>query len=222
MDTDALLLSLILAVSTSAILLPVALFLAHRLSQEFVRARNIYLAVIMLPIVLPPTVLGYYFLQLFNPQNSLGSFWQALFDQPLLFSFEALLFAACIFNLPFMFQPVYLAFKSIPISVREAAWCSGLSTWQTFLKVELPLAWPGVLTAIVLTIAHTLGEFGVVLMVGGNIPGETRTLSIAIYDRVQMFDTAGAGTMSAVLLLFSFLTIAFIYFLDGRYARKHH
>ena len=126
------------------------------------------------------------------------------------------LLASIIFNIPFAVQPVQRAFEAIPESIREAAWCSGLSHWMTFMKVELPLAWPGLVAAVILTFAHTLGEFGVVLMVGGNIEGTTRTISIAIYDRVQTFDNHSAGIMSAALLLISFAAITFIYTLHDR------
>src|SRR5690554_5497551 len=113
-------------------------------------------------------------------------------------------------------QPIQRTFETVPANQREAAWCSGLSPWQTFLRIELPLVWPGIISALALTFAHTLGEFGAILMVGGAIDGETRTLAIAIYDRVQAFDEAGAGIMSAMLLLVSFLTIGVVYGLAGR------
>jgi len=221
MDYTALKLSLLLAISTALLLLPAGIVLARWLSWHTVRGRNMILAVITLPLVLPPTVLGYYLLRVFNRESIIGNIWSGLFDSSLLFSFEGLLVASMIFNLPFIFQPIYLAFKSIPSTVREAAWCCGLSSWQTFLRIELPLAWPGILSASILTIAHTLGEFGVVLMVGGNIPGETRTLSIAIYDKVQMFEQDSAGVMSATLLLFSFISIGIIYYLNERFTRQH-
>lgn len=221
MDLTALKLSLLLAATTAIILLPASIILARYLNSNNVKGKTLIMALITLPLLLPPTVLGYYLLTLFGHQAVIGQFWHSLFGSSLLFSFEGLLLAALIFNLPFMFQPVYLAFKSIPVSVREAAWCCGLSTWQTFLKIELPLAWPGILSASILTMAHTMGEFGVVLMVGGNIPGETRTLSIAIYDKVQMFDATSAGIMSATLLMISFCSIGLIYFLNERYNKYH-
>ncbi|MCG8325064.1 MAG: molybdate ABC transporter permease subunit [Thiotrichales bacterium] len=222
MDYPALKLSLILAGCTALILLPISIILAHTLCRKPVSGKNTILALITLPLVLPPTVLGYYLLVIFSRDYWAGDLWFSLFSQPLLFSFEGLLIASAIFNLPFMFQPIYLAFKSIPPNIREAAWCCGMSTWKTFLRIELPLAWPGILSAIILTIAHTLGEFGVVLMVGGNIPDETRTLSISIYDRVQMFDHYGAGVMSAVLLVISMGAIIAIYYLNDRFTRQHN
>jgi len=153
--------------------------------------------------VLPPTVLGYYFIVAFAGQS--------LFGEPLVFSFTGLLVASIIINLPFAIQPIQRAYEAIPSEIKEAAKVSGLSTWQRFRLIELPLAWRGILSGGAMTFAHTLGEFGVVLMVGGAIPGETKTASIAIYDKVQTFDTAGAGALSLVLLLISLIAIAISY-----------
>ncbi len=136
--------------------------------------------------------------------------------QTLVFSFPGLVLASLIYSLPFAVQPVLRALEAIPMQLREAAWCSGLSCWQSFWKIELPLARTGVISALALSFAHTLGEFGVVLMVGGNIPGRTRTLSVAIYDRVQAFDEAGAAAMSALLLVFSFVVVTLVYALERR------
>ena len=162
----------------------------------------------MAPLVLPPTVLGFYLLSAMGANASLGKAWGAMFGHPLAFSFEGLVAASVLINLPFAVQPMQRAFEALPPDVREAAWVSGLSPWRTFWRIEAPLAWPGVLSAFALTFTHTLGEFGVVLMVGGSIPGETRTIALAIYDRVQAFDTHGAGLMSALLLAFSIGAIA--------------
>jgi len=185
-------------------------------------AKGFIEALVALPLVLPPTVLGYYLLTVFSRHSPLGGAYHSLFNQPLAFSFEGLLLASVIFNIPFAIQPMQRAFEAMPGELREAAWCSGLSHWQTFARIELPLAWTGVLTAVLLTFAHTLGEFGVVLMVGGNIPGETKTIAIAIYDRVQAFDDARAATMSALLLLFSFVAIGVVYFVNDRYKQRFH
>ena len=127
-----------------------------------------------------------------------------------------------IFNIPFAIQPMQRGFEAIAPEVRDAAACCGLTRWRTLWRIELPLAWPGILSAVVLTFAHTLGEFGVVLMVGGSIPGETKTIAIAIYDRVQAFDTAGAGLMSAVLLLISLIAIGAAYFTTSRARSRRH
>ncbi len=160
-------------------------------------------AALALPLVLPPTVLGYYFIVAFAGRS--------LFGEPLVFSFTGLLIASIIINLPFAIQPIQRAYEAIPSEIKEAAKVSGLSTWQRFRLIELPLAWRGILSGGAMTFAHTLGEFGVVLMVGGAIPGETKTASIAIYDKVQTFDTAGAGALSLVLLLISLVAIAISY-----------
>ncbi len=211
MDWQALTLSLRLAAWTTLILFGVGLAVARALAWRRFRGRGLVEAVVALPLVLPPTVLGYYLLVAFGRQSWAGRAFEALTGTTLAFSFSGLLVASVLYSLPFAVQPMLRAFEGVPALLREAAWCSGLSRWQTFCRVEFPLAWPGILTALVLSFAHTLGEFGVVLMVGGNIPGSTRTISIAIYDRVQAFDTESAGTMSLVLLVISFLTIGLVY-----------
>ena len=221
MDWQALTLSLRLAAWTTLILLPVAVTVARALAWRHFAAKGLVEALIALPLVLPPTVLGYYLLATFGAASPLGRALQGLFGQPLLFTFEGLLLASLIFNLPFAVQPMQRAFESVPAAVREAAWVSGMSRLRTFWRIELPLAWPGVLSALVLTFAHTLGEFGVVLMVGGNIPGETKTISIAIYDRLQAFDDSGAAMMSALLLGLSFTAIALVHFLTRRVGVRH-
>jgi len=171
--------------------------------------------------VLPPTVLGYYLILSFGSTSAIGRVYETLTGHGLVFTFDGLLLASIIFNLPFAVQPMQRAFEAVPMNVREAAWCCGMSHWQTFWRIELPLAWTGILSALVLTFAHTLGEFGVVLMMGGNIPEQTRTLSIAIYDRVQMFDLDSAGVMSALLLGLSVVAISFVYMLGYRSRRNH-
>ena len=138
----------------------------------------------------------------------------------LVFSFEGLLIASVIFNIPFAIQPIQRSFETIPPEVREAAACCGMTPWQSLRRVELPLAWPGVLTAMVLSFAHTLGEFGIVLMVGGSIPGETRTIAISIYDRVQAFDDVSAAKMSALLLALSLVAVALAFGFSRRIGRR--
>lgn len=216
MDWDALTLSLRLGTWTTVILVPCGIALARVLAWRRFRGREVVEALVALPLVLPPTVLGYYLLVAFGGASALGRGYQTLFGAPLAFSFEGLLLASLIFNLPFAIQPIQRAFAAIAPNLREAAWCSGLSGWQTFRRIELPLAYPSVLSAAVLTFAHTLGEFGVVLMVGGNLPGQTKTIAIAIYDRVQAFDDAGAARMSAMLVLISFVAIVVIHGLTRR------
>jgi molybdate transport system permease protein len=170
----------------------------------------------MLPLVLPPTVLGFYLLIAFSPLSVFGGFLKSVLGGPLVFTFAGILIASLIVNLPFAVQPIQRAFEAIPPNVREAAFVSGLSRWETMRRIELPLAWPGIVSAIALTFAHTLGEFGVILMIGGSIPGETRVLSISIYDSVQTFRTGQAGVMSAVLLGFSLAAIAIVHMLARR------
>lgn len=220
MDWSALALSLKLAAWTTVILMPVGVMIGRTLARRQFVAKSMVEALIALPLVLPPTVLGFYLLVAFSSASPLGQVYETLIGRPLVFSFQGLLLASLIFNLPFAVQPVQRAFESLPSDIREAAWCCGMSPWRTFRMIEFPLVWTGVLSAIVLTFAHTLGEFGVVLMVGGNIPGETQTIAIAIYDRVQALQEQQAALMSAILLAFSFITISLIYIMNNR-TRRH-
>jgi molybdate transport system permease protein len=220
MDWTALWLSLRLAAWTVLMLLPLGIFLGRLLAYRDFAGKEIVEALVALPLVLPPTVFGYYLLVAFGAASPIGQFWQAAFGHQLVFTFEGLLVASIIFNLPFSIQPMQRGFEAIPPDVREAAACCGMSPWRALVKVELPLAWPGILTAMVLSFAHTLGEFGIVLMVGGSIPGETKTIAIAIYDRVQAFDDAAAGRMSALLLIFSLVTIALTFAFSRKIGRR--
>jgi molybdate transport system permease protein len=220
MDWTALGLSLRLAGWTVVILLPVAVILGRALAYRRFRGKGLIEALVMLPLVLPPTVFGFYLLVAFGGNSPVGELWQRLFGHQLVFSFEGLVVASVIFNLPFAIQPAQRGFEAVPVEVREAAATCGMSPARSLWRVELPLAWPGVMTAMVLTFAHTLGEFGIVLMVGGSIPGETKTIAIAIYDRVQAFDNRGAAVMSAVLVGISLVTIAVTYWLSARVGRR--
>jgi len=220
-DWPALLLSLKLSAWTVVLLLPMAVLAARELAWRRFAGSAWVEALVALPLVLPPTVLGYYLLTLFGGATAIGHAYQSLVGRPLAFSFEGLLLASVIFNIPFAVQPMQQAFKAVPEDVREAAWCSGMSRWRTFRLVELPLAWPGMVSALALTFAHTMGEFGVVLMMGGNIPGETKTIAIAIYDRVQAFDERSAGIMSAVLLVFALFAIAMVHVYSAKVGRRH-
>lgn len=206
-DFDSLLLSIKLALWTLALILPFGVWVSHSL-QKAGKCKSWIEAALALPLVLPPTVLGYYLL--------VGLSGKTLFGIPLVFSFTGILIASLIVNLPFAIQPIQRAFESINPEIIEAAQVSGLSGWQIFRLIEFPLAWRGITSAAVLTFAHTLGEFGVVLMVGGAIPGETKTVSIAIYDKVQSFDTSGAGLLSLILLGTSLVAIAISYGIFGR------
>ena len=220
MDWTALRLSLVLAATTLVVLLPASVFAARWLATTRSRARPWLEALTALPLVLPPTVVGYYLLVALGGRSPLGGAFERLFGAPLAFSFAGLVVASVIVNIPFAVQPMQRAFAAIPREVREAAQCCGLSRAQTLARIELPLAWPGLLSAAVLTFAHTLGEFGVVLMVGGNIPGQTQTIAISIYDRVQAFDTAAAGTMSLFLVAISFVTVALSFGLADRWITR--
>ncbi|MFC3727018.1 molybdate ABC transporter permease subunit [Neoaquamicrobium sediminum] len=220
MDWTALWLSLRLAGWTVLILLPLSILLGRLLAYRRFRGKGFTEALIMLPLVMPPTVFGFYLLVAFGANSPVGGIWQSLVGRQLVFSFEGLVLASVVLNLPFAIQPAQRGFEAIPTEVREAAQCCGLSPLRSLLKVELPLAWPGLLTAMVLTFAHTLGEFGVVLMVGGSIPGETKTIAIAIYDRVQAFDDQSAAIMSAVLLAISLATISLTFWLSARVGRR--
>lgn len=200
MDWRALEVSLALAFWTIVLLIPLATLLARWLAWGQFRGRTLVGALVALPLVLPPTVLGFYLLDAVGGGSLLGELYRTVTGGSLAFSFQGLVVASLLFNLPFAVLPIERAFETIPQNVREAAWVSGLSNWQTFWRIEGPLAWPGFASALALVFAHSLGEFGVVLMVGGNVPGETRTASVAIYDQVQAFETAAAGRMSLVLL----------------------
>lgn len=216
MDWQALILSLELAASTLLVLLPAGLWLGRWLAYTQVAGKTWIEAIVVLPLVLPPTVLGYYLLVSMGGASPLGAWVQQTLGVRLSFNFLGLLIASVIFNIPFLVQPVQRAFEAIPRQLGEAAAVSGLTAWQTFWCIELPLAWPGVLSACVLTFVHTLGEFGVVLMVGGSIPGETKTIAISIYDRVQSFDLAGANQMALLLLLFSLGAVGASFFASAR------
>ena len=220
MDAGALRVSLLLAVATVGVLLPLGTWAGHALATRRVRGKAVVEALVAVPLILPPTVLGFYLLVMFSARSPLGAALEAVFGRTLAFSFGGLLVASVIVNIPFVVQPIQRAFESIPPDVREAAACCGLTPLRRFLRIEMPLAWPGILTAAMLTFAHTLGEFGVVLMVGGSIPGETRTLSIAIYDRMQAFDDRSAAVMAATLLVMTVGTLSLTTWL-ARPAARH-
>ena len=201
MDWSAAGVSVALGLTTVGLLLPAGIWAGHALARRHFRGKAIVEAAVAIPLILPPTVLGFYLLHTFSTGSALGAAFLQVTGHALAFSFPGLVLASAIANIPFVVQPIQRAFESVPADVREAAACCGLTPWQRFVRIEAPLAWPGILTAAILAFAHTLGEFGVVLMVGGNIPGQTRTISIAIYDRMQAFDDRGAALMAAVLLV---------------------
>jgi len=208
MDWIAFWLSIKLGFFTVLILLPLSMFLARWLSVSHFRGKSVLEAMLAVPLVLPPTVVGYYLLVGMSNDSLIGRWLIELTGQGVVFHFSGLLIASIIVNIPFAVQPMQRAFEAIPQDIRDSAACCGMNYWRQLIMVEIPLAWPGMLTALVLTFAHTLGEFGVVLMVGGSIPGETRTIAISIYDRVQSFDYESAGQMSLILLIFSVVVLA--------------
>jgi molybdate transport system permease protein len=213
MDWSALHVSLTLAVLTTLVLLPVGLALARWLAVTAWAGRPVVEALLLLPLSLPPTVIGFYFLVALGQGSALGA-WLVASGIRLVFTLEGLLLVSVLVNLPFMVQPIQRSFAAVPHSLREAAWVSGLSEWQTFWRIELPLAWPGLLAGMALTVAHTLGEFGVVLMVGGNIEGETRTLSVSLYDKVQGMDLQSAHVMALSLVGISLLALSLVLAFD--------
>ncbi|HET8725747.1 MAG TPA: molybdate ABC transporter permease subunit [Anaeromyxobacteraceae bacterium] len=216
MDVDALRLSFTLAALTTVILLALGLPLAAWLASSRWRLKPVVEAVVALPLVLPPTVLGFYLLVAMGPASPLGRGWIAAFGRPLAFSFEGLLLASVVYSIPFAVQPFAAALRAVDPRLVEASHTLGASPAATFLRVTLPLAAPGVVAGAVLTFAHALGEFGVVLMVGGNIRGETRTLSIAIFDAVERLDYAAAGRTSLFLLALSFAMLLATHALQRR------
>jgi len=216
---DSLSVSLRLAFWTTALLIPLGIVLGRWLVHSRSRWRGWVDTLVLLPLLLPPTVLGFYLLITLSPASPLGGWFQQQFGIALTFSFTGLVLASLVANLPFAVQPIQQAFNALPVDTTEAAHVHGLSRWKTFWRIEVPQIWAGILTAATLTFAHTLGEFGVVLMVGGNIAGETRTLSIAIYDNVQAFDMTTAGWMTATLLASSLIAICILRFTATRTAR---
>jgi len=214
MNWDALFLSLRLALVTSFALLAICLPLSYWITHS--RWRGIFLveALVSLPMVLPPTVLGYYLLVGMGPQSFLGRGLARIFGGPLVFSFRGLVLASILYSLPFAVQPLSAAFSAVDQRLIDLSLTLGKSSLETFFRVLLPLSSRGVLTAFILSFAHTLGEFGIVLMVGGNIPGVTRTLSIALYDQVQAMDNQGASETALFLLLLSFFCLSLVYFVD--------
>ena len=216
---DPLFLSLKLAAITTVILLIVATPLAWWLSNARGPLKAPIQAVVALPIVLPPTVLGFYFLVFLSPNTPVGRFWVELTGSTLTFSFTGLVVASLVYSLPFAVQPLQSAFETLGRKEFEAARTLGASRFDAFVSVIVPLAVPGFVSSAVLAFAHTLGEFGVVLMVGGNIPGETRTVSIAIYDHVESLDYAAAHSLSAILLIAAFVILLAMFLFNHRPAR---
>jgi molybdate transport system permease protein len=211
MDWTAIALSVRLAALVAAILLVLALPIAYWLTFSGWRGKFAVEAVVALPLVLPPTVLGFYVLLAIGSRSPIGRLWTAWTGHGLAFTFEALVLASILYSLPFAVQPMSAAFAQLDRSLLDASATLGAGRWRTFARVVLPLSVEGVIAGLVLSFAHTLGEFGVVLMVGGNLPGVTRTVSIAIYDQVQSLQYDAANRTAFALLTFSFLVLAIVY-----------
>jgi molybdate transport system permease protein len=215
MDVQALLLTLRLAATTTLILLAVALPLAWWLARTASRLRPAAEALSSLPLLLPPTVLGFYLLVMLGPNTAFGRGLTAVFGHPLSFTFTGLVIGSVVYSFPFAVQPLTAGFRALNVSMLEDAALLGASPARTFFTVALPLARPALLTSAVLTFMHTVGEFGVVLMIGGNIPGATRTISIALYDHVQEFDYAQANRTALLLMVCAFVALLVIYLRRG-------
>lgn len=211
MFREPLILSLKLALITTLVLVLIGIPLAYFLSRSKSRTKPFIESIISLPLVLPPTVLGFYFLMAFGRNSELGSWLDDTLGLSLVFSFEGLVIASVIYSLPFMVHPVQAGFRNLPASLREAAQLMGHSDWSIFHRILVPNIKSSLITGIVLSFAHTIGEFGVVLMIGGNIPGLTEVASIAIYKEVETMNYAAANQYSLILLLFSFAILFMVY-----------
>jgi molybdate transport system permease protein len=205
---------------TTAVLILIGTPLAWWLSQTPSRLKPAAQAIVAMPIVLPPTVLGFYLLILLGPNGAIGSWWVELTGSALTFSFTGLVVASCVYSLPFAVQPLQSAFESLPRQTMEFAWTQGASKLDAFFAVAVPMSTRGFIGASVLAFAHTLGEFGVVLMVGGNIPGETRVVSIAIYDHVETLNYSAAHQMSLLLLGFAFIVLFAMFVINRRWSTR--
>ncbi|RCH55684.1 molybdate ABC transporter permease subunit [Mucilaginibacter hurinus] len=220
MDLSPIWLTLKLAAITTLLLLAIGLPLAWWLSRGRSGIKLVTEALITMPLVLPPSVLGFYLLLAFSPQNGLGKWLLHTFDVQLVFSFPGLVLASIVYSLPFMIGPVKSALQQLPVSLAQASYTLGKTEWQTFTCVLLPNIKPSLLTAIVLTFAHTLGEFGVVLMIGGSIPGVTRVASIAVYDAVEQMDYSSANNYSLLLFAITFFMVMAVFIFNKYHAKS--
>ena len=216
MDWTAVAVSLELALIVAAVLLVIAIPLAYWITFSRWRGKFLVEAVVALPLVLPPTVLGFYVLVAIGSRSPIGRMWERWTGRGLAFTFEALVLASILYSLPFAVQPIAAAFAQLDTSLVEASATLGSTRWRTFSRVVLPLSLQGVVAGAVLSFAHTIGEFGVVLVVGGNLPGVTRTISISVYDQVQSLQYDAANATALALLAFSFVVLAFVYALMRR------
>ncbi len=216
MDWTAIWLTIRLAACTTVILLILGLPLAYWLASTRFRGKFLVDAAVALPIILPPSVVGFYILWATGPRSPIGRAYESITDGMLPFSFPGILVASVLFNIPFAVRPFASSFAAVNRKLVEASWCLGVSRLRTFFGVVLPLSWTGILTGLVLTFAHAVGEFGVVLMVGGSIPGVTRTISISIFDDVQSLNYAAAHQTAIVLIAFAFVALCITYALQRR------
>ncbi len=219
-DWAPLILTFQLASWTTIILFLIGIPLANYLAFSPSPWKPVLETLVSMPLVLPPTVLGFYLLIAFSPANAFGQFIDQYLGLQLVFSFEGLVLASVLYSLPFMVQPIQAGLSNLPKSLREAAYILGKSPWTTLLRVLLPNIRPALLTGVVLTFAHTIGEFGVVLMIGGNIPGETKVASIAIYDEVEALNYAAAGAYATLLFILTFIILLSVYLINGGYLKK--
>lgn len=220
MDWRPLILTFQLAIVTTVILLVISIPLAYWLERSKSKLKPIIETLVSMPLVLPPTVLGFYFLIAFSPNNAFGNWLNDWLGIKLVFSFLGLVIASLIYSLPFMVHPIQSGLASLPDSIAEASYSMGKSKWETLLKVQLPNIKSSLLTGIVLAFAHTIGEFGVVLMIGGNIPGKTKVASIAIYDEVEALNYSVANNYSIILFLITFAILLTVYLINGGYFKK--
>ncbi|MEN8303054.1 MAG: molybdate ABC transporter permease subunit [Campylobacterota bacterium] len=220
LDLTPFILSFKLAGLTTIILFILGMPLAWYLSQTKSKSKPVLEAITALPIVLPPSVLGFYILWALSVNSPIGVFFEETFGVKLVFNFTGLVIASCFYSLPFMVQPLQSGFESINKNMLEASYVSGKSKFKTILKVALPNIKPAVITAVIVTFAHTVGEFGVVLMVGGSIPGETKVASVAIYEFVEIMDYESAHVYSGIMVLMSFIVLLSVYIFNAKHNRK--
>ncbi len=213
-------LSFKLAFITTLILFVISVPLSWFLSQTNSKIKPFLEAITALPLVLPPSVLGFYLLVALSTNSPIGKFFDTVFDVQLVFNFTALVVASCFYSLPFMVQPLQSGFESINKNMLEASYIAGKSKWETILKVALPNIKPSLLTALIVTFAHTVGEFGVVLMVGGSIPSQTKVASVAIYEMVEIMDYKAAHIYSIIMIVISFLVLLSVYVFNGKQNKK--
>lgn len=220
MNWDPLLLTFKLALITTLLLLIISIPLCYWLAYSKSKIKPIIETMVSMPLVLPPTVIGFYFLVIFSPNNAFGNWLDTVVGIKLLFSFPGLIIASILYSIPFMVHPIQSGLSGIPHSLKEAAYVMGKSKFSTLLYILLPNIKPSLLTGIVLSFAHTIGEFGVVLMIGGNIPGETKVASIAIYDEVEALNYSAANSYSLILFAITFFILLMVYLINGGYLKK--